>query len=83
MLVKLTLQARPEAQDAAVAVSAVLLLAGGIITEELGLCHYTQNPEVARAEWQLRGFEIVEEKELELSEEGMGRLLEDLRKLDQ
>lgn len=83
MLVKLKVEARPEAQEQADAVSAVLLLAGGVVTEELGLCHYTQNPEVARAEWQLRGFEIVEEAEVELKEGGFGRLLEDLRRIDQ
>ena len=83
MLVKLKVQARPEAQDQAQAVSAVLLLAGGIVTQEDGLCHYTQNPEVARAEWQLRGFEVVEETELALKEDGLDRLLKDLRRIDE
>ena len=83
MLVKLKVEARPEAQDQAGAVSAVLLLAGGLVTDEDGLCHYTQRAEVARSEWQLRGFEVVEETELELGEGGLDRLLEDLRRLDE
>ena len=81
MLVKLKLEARPECQDQAAAVSAVLLLAGGLVTEEGGLCHYTQNPKTARAEWQFRGFEVVEETEVDLKGDGFDRLLEDLRKL--
>ena len=83
MLVKLKLQAGPEVEDQARAISAVLLVAGGLVTEELGLCHYTLEAEVAKREWEARGFTVVECEELARGERGLGRLLRILGWLDE
>ncbi len=82
MLVKLTVQAQPDAIGQAKAIAAVKFVAGGLVKAEgEKLLHYTEHEALAKREWQERGFRIVSSEEVELAKERFARLIGDLEKL--
>ena len=71
MLTRLTLRPRPGAQDQAIALDEVVRLAcgtaGGGEGEEIW--HYTYRTDVAKREWELRGFTVLSCEELQCGSE--------------
>ena len=86
LVVKLTVRAKVGATEEGRAIVAMQFVSGGIVKrrEEGGLYHYlTSDPNVAAAEWLHFGYETTGREDVEMDDEGLDRLLEDLRKLDE
>lgn len=58
----------------------IMLMCGGMVKRraEGGLLHYTCEPDRAMREWSLKGWDCTGREDVEMSDDGLSRLLADL-----
>ena len=81
LVTKLTVRGRIGAQAEGMAAAQMALRWGGLVKKrpEGGLYHYlTGNADRAATEWSLKGYDLTGREDVEMSDDGLERLLADL-----